>query len=261
MLEEELQAPLFDRYGKKLVLTQIGKEIYPFIIELLETYEKIKSVPVAHEKLFGKLKIGASETVTVFRLHPVLAKFKKLYPNVDVILVNDNCPNLRERVLLGELDIAIVLEPEVEDEELVIYKLIEEPLVFISGKESTVNFIGESENERLNQECFIFSEGDCSLRNSYRNYLRKKKIFPKNTLELSSMEAIKQCVASGLGISLMPHVSASKLIDEGLVMRVECEKGLDLHFTQMVYYRKKWISSALQIFIDEVVQHFSIDDA
>jgi DNA-binding transcriptional LysR family regulator len=82
MLEEELGTPIFDRFGKKFVLNDVGKQLYIHTLELLEEYEKIRNLPHNNGEIKGELKIGASETVTIYRLEPILKKFKTTYPNV-----------------------------------------------------------------------------------------------------------------------------------------------------------------------------------
>ncbi|MFD1739671.1 LysR family transcriptional regulator [Bacillus salitolerans] len=256
MLEEEMGAPLFDRFGKKLSLTQAGRELYPLVQELLQVYERIKAISDQSDEVKGEIRIGASETVTVFRMQPVLAYFKKQYPNVDVLLLNDSCPKLREKVKNGELDIALILEPEMKQEDLYIQSIIEEPIVFIGGKDTSIQSLGSENRELLSHECFIFSEGECSLRRAFQSYLKDKKIAPKNTVELSSMEAIKQCVSSGLGLSIMPLVSAQSLLDEGKIKIINHEEGIPVHFTQIVYHRNKWLSPALQKFMEAIYKYY-----
>lgn len=248
-LEEELGVPLFDRLGKKIQLTAAGHELVPYVGELLAAHAKIKQISSDDMNLKGELRIGASETMTIYKLGPVLAQFKKSYPGVTFSLINDNCLPLRERLHSGDLDIAITLEPKVNDPQLVTAVCSEEPLVFIGGKHLFIGNISEADGE-----CIIFSEKNCALRRFFDGYLAERGIAVRNHLEFSSMEAMKQCVISGLGITLMPYTSVEALLREEKMKQIESLPGDELMFYgQVSYHKNKWLSKAHKKFIEMVL--------
>ncbi|WP_275296720.1 LysR family transcriptional regulator [Brevibacillus choshinensis] len=249
-LEDEVGMPLFDRLGKKIQLTSVGHEMYPYVVELLTSYSKIKHLSSDDQTLKGELRIGASETITVYRLASVLSQFKRMYPEVTVSLINDNCLPLRERLHAGELDIAITLEPKVHDPQLSVEICSDEPLVFVEGFTHSAKTLKEA-----NGECIIFSEKNCSLRRFFESLLIEQGISTSNHLEFTSMEAMKQCVANGLGISLMPYISVKALLQEQKMKVIEFPDK-DLRFyAQISYHKNKWLSKAHKKFIEMVLAH------
>lgn len=248
-LEEEIGVPLFDRLGKQIQLTAVGEELYVYVVELLTAYSKIKHVTSNDQVIKGEIRIGASETMTVFKLGAVLARYKKEYPDVTFSLINDNCIPLRERLHSGELDIAITLEPKVSDPQLITLDYSEEPLVFVGESSHTIPSM-----EEVNGECLIFSETNCSLRRFFEGYLIEKGIQTGNHLEFTSMEAMKQCVASGLGISLMPYISVEgHLRDNKMkVIKSSCENLM--FYGQISYHKNKWLSKAHRKFIEMLLE-------
>lgn len=243
-LEDEMGAPLFDRLGKKIQLTALGRELYPYAVELLTSYAKIRHI-AAYEEIKGELRIGASETITIFKLAGVLAAYKKRYPDVTISLANDHCQLLRERLHTGELDIAITLEPLVDDPQLVTEVCGEEPLVFVGAGDHTLGDIAEA-----NGACIVFSEPPCSLRRFFESYLTEKGIGCRDHMAFTSTEAMKQCVASGLGISLMPLLSVEPYLRAG-TMKVIPVAGEPLTFyTQLSHHRNKWLSKAHRLFME-----------
>ncbi|MFM1654876.1 LysR family transcriptional regulator [Brevibacillus sp. B_LB10_24] len=247
-LEAELGVPLFDRLGKKIQLTAIGQELYPYVEDLLTTYSKIKNLSAVGEMVTGDIRIGASETMMICRLGSVLSSYKQNYPEVNISCIEDDCVHLRRRLHSGELDIAIVLEPKVNDPNLIAEVFSEEPLVFIGGVNLDIANIEEADGE-----CIIFSGKDCSLRRYFERFLLDKGIDASNHLEFSSMEAIKQCVANGLGISLVPAVRAEALLREQKVKKLGCRDKEPLFLAQMVYHKNKWLSPAHRKFIEYVL--------
>lgn len=244
-LEDEIGVPLFDRLGKKIQLTAAGHELYAYVVELLATYAKIKHISSDDTTMKGELRIGASETMTVYRLGTVLAAFKKSYPEVTFSLINDHCAPLREKLHSGELDIAITLEPKFSDPKLDVHVCSEEPLVFVGGKQHSLQTIDDAQGE-----CLIFSEKVCALRRFFETYLVRKGIDPQHHLEFSSMEAMKQCVVSGLGISLMPYISVEALLQDNKMKIIDAPGDPLQFYGQISYHKNRWLSKAHRTFID-----------
>ncbi|WP_433747889.1 LysR family transcriptional regulator [Falsibacillus pallidus] len=252
-LEEEIGVPLFDRLGKQIQLTKVGEELYQHVLELFTVYEKIKNITTDLSDMVGELRVGASETVTVYRLGPVLTQFKKKFPGVTVSLMNDHCPNLRARLHSGELDIAITLEPLVQDEQLTTEICSVEPLVLVGEKN-----LSHTSLKQMDNQCLIMTEKDCSLRKYFEHYLTKEGIDKSNYLEFSSMEAIKQCVMSGLGISLMPRISVEAYLQNNQMKEIDIPEELNL-FAQVSYHKNKWLSKPHRAFHNMVMEAFRWD--
>lgn len=247
-LEDEMGFPLFNRLGKQIQITEMGKEMYLYVVDLLTVHSKIKHISSNDYTLKGELRIGASETMTVYKLGSVISKYKKQYPDVTFSLINDHCHLLRERLHTGELDIAITLEPRVSDPQLTTKVLSEEQLVFVGERKHTVPSI-----EEAGGECFIFSANPCELRLFFEGYLIENEISMNNHLEFTSMEAMKQCVVSGLGISLMPYISVESLLQEDKMKIIKSSSENPVFSAQISYHRNKWLSKAHEKFIEMVL--------
>lgn len=248
-LEDEIGAPLFDRLGKQIQLTAMGRELYAHVTELLTAYSKIKHLSSDGAELKGELRIGAAETMTVHKLGPVLSRFRKDYPGVTFSLVNKNCHVMREKLHSGELDIAITMEPKIEDPQLVTEVCAEVPLVFVGESGHTLGSIEEAEGQ-----CLIFSEKDCSLRRFFERNMAERGIPTANHLEFTSMETMKQCVVSGLGISLMPYPAVESLLRENRMKLIPAAGEQPVFYGQISYHKNKWLSKAHRRFIEMVLE-------
>ncbi|OLS33432.1 LysR family transcriptional regulator [Bacillus sp. MRMR6] len=247
-LEEQIGLPLFDRLGKQIQLTMAGQELYQYVIELLAVYSKIQHISSDTLTMKGEIRIGAAESITVYKLGSVISKYRKIYPDVTFSLINDDCLPLRERLHTGEIDIAITLEPKVHDPYLITEVWSEEPLVFIGEKNHTFKTI-----EEANGECIIFSPKKCALRQFFETYLIRNGISTYNHLEFTSMEAIKQCVMSGLGISLLPYLSVEALLREEKMKVIESSSEHQTFYAQISHHKNKWLSKAHLKFIEMVL--------
>ncbi|GLI57944.1 LysR family transcriptional regulator [Propionigenium maris DSM 9537] len=248
-LEREVGSPLFDRLGKTISVTATGRELYRYVVELLNTYDMIRNISVDKIDVRGELNIGVSESLVIYRLNSALSQFKQGYPNVNLKLISDNCHKLRERLYAGELDLIITLEPQCNFEDLITHRISEEELVFISGKEFNIRSISRESKDELEKECFIFTERECSLRKFFQNYLYNMDISPTRTLEFSSIEAVKQCVVGNLGVSLLPRFCVEDLIEAKKVRVIEGSGDKVKFLTQVSHHKNKWISPLLSEFM------------
>lgn len=247
-LEDQIGLPLFDRLGKQIQLTMAGQELYQYVIELLAVYSKIQHISPDNMTMKGEIRIGAAESITVYKLGKIISEYKKNYPDVTFLLMNDDCLPLRERLHSGEIDIAITLEPKVNDHHLITQVWSEEPLVFIGETNHPFKTI-----EDANGACIIFSPKTCALRQFFEAYLIRNGINTYNHLEFTSMEAIKQCVMSGLGISLIPYLSVEALLREDKMKVIESSTEHPRFYAQISYHKNKWLSKAHQKFIEMVL--------
>ncbi|QUG42716.1 LysR family transcriptional regulator [Psychrobacillus sp. INOP01] len=254
-LEEHLGAPLFDRMGRKVRLTDIGKNLLPYTQEILDTYGKIESITSDGEDTRGELKIAAPESLTVYRLEPILREYRKKFPHVHISLNNATCGDNKRAILNGSADIAFVLLPQLQDADLIVHSLLDEPIVLVGGFDCSLNILDKSyENQKL-CECLITNEKECSYRTMFEEYLGERRIVPSQTMELWSVEAMKRCVMSGLGIACLPLMTVIDEIKEGKLKVIPCDGDFKQIYSQVAYHKNKWVSPALSTFIDITLKH------
>jgi DNA-binding transcriptional LysR family regulator len=254
-LEEHLGGPLFDRMGRKVILTDIGKKLLHYTQEILETYGKIENIAIEEKDVRGEIKIAAPESLTVYRLEPILREFRKKFPHVNISLSNANCGDNKKAILNGSADIAFVMLPQLQDSDLIVHSLLDESIVLVGSPDCSLNILDISyENQKIN-ECVITNEKECSYRRIFEEYLRERGIEPSHTMELWSIEAIKRCVMSGLGISYLPLMTVEDEIQEGRLKILPCDGDFKQIFSQVVYHKNKWISPALSAFINITLKY------
>ncbi|MCY8267867.1 LysR family transcriptional regulator [Bacillus haynesii] len=249
-IEQELRKPLFYRLGKKMMLTEAGKHLLPYAAEMVELYEKARHIPENDQEPSGNLIIGASESLTVYRLPAILHEFTNKYTQVTVTLKSSTCWQLRDELKQGKIDVAFLLDNDRKENDLHVEKLVNEPMVFIFPKEHPAGQKALGDLTFTANETFLYTEHGCSYRDFFEEYLRQRGVIADHTMEFWSVEAIKQCVMCGLGVSLLPLITTRTDIEEGKLQGTLVRDAL--FSTQMVYHKNKWLSPAMAAFTDIV---------
>ncbi|WP_027417757.1 LysR family transcriptional regulator [Aneurinibacillus terranovensis] len=254
-LEEELGTPLFDRLGKKVVPTDAGQRLLPYALEIIKMHASAKDAIQSSATLSGTLTIGAPESLASFRLPEIIRDYKKRYPEVKMILKPGMCWEMREFVRRGELDLAFLIEPETQETDLSIETLVEEKIALIAPRDHPLASYTTVTPNDLKNETILHTEPGCSYRLLIEKHLNSQGIFPSPDLEFWSIEAIKNCVMSGLGLSFLPLIAVRKELQEEKLVSLAWDDRPHRVATQLVYHRKKWLSPALQEFLSLVKQH------
>jgi DNA-binding transcriptional LysR family regulator len=238
-LEEELGTPLFDRLGKKIVLTEAGQRLLPYAQEMLKLQESAKDATKTEIHPSGTLVIGAPESLAAFRLPPVISEYRKLHPQVKIILKPGPCWDLRTEVRHGELDMAFLLGAESLAPDLHIETLIEERMALIAPLDHPL--VGRTlvEPADLKDETILHTEPGCSYRALFEKHLHHHGIFPNTDLEFWNIEAIKNCVMCGLGISFLPFVTVQSELNDNKFAGLAWDDTTHRVVTELVYHKAK----------------------
>jgi DNA-binding transcriptional LysR family regulator len=249
-LEEELGVQLFNRLGKRIVLTEAGTRLLPFVAEIQKLVETAKSEMLEAQVPQGTLTIGAPESLCAFRLPPLLQEFRRNFPTVKIILRPGLCWQLRQQVRSGEIDLAFLLdEDKGEGNDLHAEVLTAEPIKLIAPPAHPLTERKAVQPQDLKDETLFLTEVGCSYRTLFEQQLNSYGIYLDQQLEFGSLEAIKQCVITGIGLAQLPEVVVrQELADGRLVALPWAGQAVKVH-TQLLYHKSKWISPAMKEFL------------
>ena len=132
-LEEELGQPLFDRLGRQVVLTEAGQQLMEYAERLLMLAEEAQTAVSTGTTPQGTLRIGASETLCIYRLPVLLRAFRSRYPRVHVIFCPTTISERRRLVQEGLIDVAFVLDEIDSESELGDELITREPVWLVAA--------------------------------------------------------------------------------------------------------------------------------
>ena len=216
-LEHNIGVKLFERQGKRIVLSSAGKDIHPKIQRLIADYddllERIHDSKDLHK---GRIKVSAT-TTSNHLITQMIAQFSKTNKNITVALKITNRENLIKQLQNFEPDIVLMGEPPPKLD-LLSDRLIPNSLVVIADPEHHLAGKNGIPLSKIAEEDFIMRESGSGTRGAIEKHFRSKDIILKSSLELGSNEAIKHAVSAGLGIgvvslhSILLELEANKLV-------------------------------------------------
>lgn len=246
-LEQELSMQLFEKIGRRMLLTEAGKNLMPHVYELTRVMAGIRQAAQQDTEPTGELRVATGETLLAYKMPQVLQRFKMKAPKVRLSLQSLNCYVIRDALLADEADLGVFYRVG-NDDALHMTNFGEQELVLVASP-----LLKEIDFTRPNQHLpvsFIINEPQCIFRQLFESTLRQRSITLENTIELWSIESIKRCVASNLGVTFLPRFTVEKELQSGELQQLHFS-DIPLTITALcAHHAGKFVSPAMRVFME-----------
>ncbi len=201
-LTKSVGLPLFEQVGKRLYLTQAGRELFTTCRQIFETMDKFQMTIADLKGLKqGQLRLAAITTAK-YIIPRLLGPFCQLYPGIDISLQVTNHELILDR-MMSNLDDLYIMSQIPDHFDVNFQPFLENPLVVFAPANHPLAKEKNIPIERLGEEPFIMREPGSGTRSAVQSLFEEHGVKVKVKLELGSNEAIKQAIAGGLGISIL----------------------------------------------------------
>lgn len=239
-----------------MVLTEAGRGILPLIDHVIEASDMLLCYKDGQSALHGTLKIALPESLVTYQLQDVLKEFREKAPDVKLSLQVANCYTIYNLLLGGETDIAIHYDVRNYPQSIATRELDTYSLVMVAAPEldeAEADFITPQQRKTVTH---IQNDPNALYLKILSAYLKQKQIILQTGLEVWSIEAVKRCVMSNLGVAFLPRFAVETELAQGSLK--ECPMELtDTAMTSIcAYHRNKWRSPAMELFLGILEQHF-----
>ncbi len=243
-LEGQLGVQLFDRVGKRLVVNEHGRLLYPRVVGLLEQAVEV-------EQLFkednGAIRVYASSTIGNYILPEMIAHYRRDFPTLPLEMSVGNSQDVINAVADFRVDIGLIEGPS-HMTELVTEPWLEDELVVFAPP--TAPLLQQPVTlESLAQQNWILREKGSGTREIVDYLLLSHLPQFHLGMELGNSEAIKHAVRHGLGISCLSRRVIAEQLDTGSLVEVPVPLPRLVRTLYRIHHRQKHISNALQRFL------------
>lgn len=250
-LESEFNVRLFERLGHRIKLTQEGERLLYYAENILKFSSEATSLLSSSATVAGKIVIGVNECFSVVRLPEVLNHFRKDCPEVDINLRFGPTKIIHEQLRNNTVDVTFFLTREMSFPDLTVETLLPEPVAVVTSPDHPFASRASVSMTDFEDQDLITTPATCTYREMLDEFLRETNTSPRSIIETNNIQAIIQFVMNGLGISVLPRVSAEKEIAQGLLAEIPWKESVPPVFTQIAYHKDKWLSPTIAAFLEQ----------
>jgi LysR family hydrogen peroxide-inducible transcriptional activator len=220
-LEDYLGVPLVERQPRKALLTPAGAEIVIRARRIVEATEEVVEIAQAHrEPLAGRLRIAFLPTIGPYLLPVIAPKLRKQLPRLELMLYEYQTAPMLERLRNGEIDMGVLALP-VDMDGLAAKPLYDEPFTIAAPANHPLADRKQVKLEDLRGVTLLLLEDGHCLRDQALDVCNRIDVHEKQDFRATSIETLRQMVAAGAGVTLMPELATrgGHAAPRGLVFR------------------------------------------
>ena len=241
-LEEELGVALFERGAGEIAPTPVGARIVEQAQRVLEQAQAIKEIAKAgKDPLSGPLSLGIIYTIAPYLLPQLVKILHRRAPQMPLVIQENYTHVLRERLKQGDIDAAVLALP-FEEPGFAIEPLYDEPFVAAVPREHRWAKRKSISPEELKQETMVLLGAGHCFRDHVLDACPELNRSPAGAdgvlrgFEGSSLETIRQMVASGIGVTVLPSSSvATKTPRDSLLVYIPFSRPVPDRRVALVY--------------------------
>lgn len=262
-LEEHLTTRLFDRAHGSISLTEAGKMALDYAERILAlTAELDTRLRELSAQVAGPLLIGASTTIAEYLLPQILGEFKTRHPAVIPRLFVANSEAVQNRVAERSLDLGFI-EGDSHLPSLVTNFCCEDELQIVCTPSHALARNRPATPQSLTRHAYVSREPGSGTREVIDRYLQQAGVAPASlpaVMEVSSPEALKGLVATGVGFGIMSRITVAKEVRLGELVQVQLSPRLTRHLS-VVYPKERFHSRLVNSFVEFAKERITVMQA
>ena len=252
-LEGALGIRLFDRVGKRLVLNDNGQTLLPKAVRLLGTAQEIEEDFRAD--VVPRLRVGCSTTIGNYVMPLLIQHMAKRSAGIQIDVILGNSAEIARQAAQLSIDVGLVEGPS-QQPRLAVQPWCEDELVIVAAPTDPLASKARLSVDDLREARWLVREEGSGTAEEVQRWLLPHLGSWSNARQIGSSEAIKRMVAAGVGISCLSYWVVGDHIKDGSLVRLNHEVPAHKRQLYTVHHRDKFISRALETFLD-VIEAFA----
>jgi LysR family hydrogen peroxide-inducible transcriptional activator len=252
-LEEELGVALVERAPRRVMLTPIGREIVERARKVIAEVEQMGEIARrSQDPEAGTVRLGIFPTLAPYLLPHVLPAIRARFPRLELLLVEEKTDQILARLRDGRLDAGVLALP-LHDDQLQIEPLFDEPFVLaVPQRHALAGRPSLKLRDLDDQHLLLLEEGHC-LRDQALDVCRMSGADERDGFRATSLETLRQMVAAGVGITLLPTLAVQPPVPTSDDIRLLAFQGDAPHRQIAMVWRS---SSAMAGFLQQLAAEF-----
>jgi DNA-binding transcriptional LysR family regulator len=217
-LEDELGIRLFDRMGRRIMLTHAGNQLLDYADRILQLADEATAVIGGPAEPSGPVIVSAPEVLCTYRLPPVIRELHRRHPGIRLLFRANPTgaldSSLRRALANGDVDTAFVLEEDLAStDSLSVEHLSAEPLVVVAAPHHPLAQAPAVAPADLDGVPVLLTDKGCGYRRVFERALLSAGAHPAIAGEFTSGETVKRCVEAGTTIGVLARICVAAELD------------------------------------------------
>lgn len=259
-LEEELTLKLFEKIGRRMELTQAGKDILPYVDMILQGMEQIGNYGKSLSEISGTLKLAIPDSILIYNMQSFIQAFAHEAPNVQLVINSIQSGEINQSIVDGTADIGINCEKNSYPDTLIHKKLGKYRAVLVASPFADSRLLDFVTPHQRKPFSLICNEPDGYYQLDMDKYLAEKDIVLNPHMKAQSIEAVKRCVMNNLGIAVVPTYSIGEELKNGSLMPIKTELDEKNYDSFYIYHKNKWVSPQMEFALKLMQEYLGTDD-
>ncbi len=256
-LEAHFSVRLFEREGNKIILTEEGEILFQSALQIFDIYNQTEyNLNQLKNKSDGILRVGASTTMTMYIIPPVLSEFKRKFPQISLSWINGNSEKIENTLLSKEIDLGII-EGRRHSKDIKYVDMLKDELVAVAHTSRALSLRDSVDLSELPDVPLVLREKGSGTREIFEHAL-KESGFDLNRLqimlELGSTESIKSYLEHVDALAIMSRRAVEKEL-KSVTLKIIPFPEISLKRYFRFCYLQGHPSSLVQQFIRFVCSH------
>src|SRR5574341_1260493 len=253
-LESELDVRLIDRSKRPFMVTPEGRGFYEGCLDVLQRFEKVRAQIAATQTLIaGSVRVAAIYSVGIHIMSDHMQRFMSLHPQAKVRLEYLHPHKVVEAVLTDEADLGILSYPPA-NRSLTILPWRSETMVFVCHPTHRLARRKIVAAADLNSENFVAFDANLRIRTAIDRCLRKHGARVKVVMEFDNIETIKQAIAVGAGVSILPRPTILKEVGSRTLVAIPLAMTELARPLGIIHRRGKLLTPTIARFLELLLQ-------
>lgn len=247
-LEETIGMPVFEQIGRRVFLTEAGREVYSHTRSIQQQLAILEeSLDQLRDTKQGKIEVCAVTGTAGHLALQCISRYTKAFPGVRVCLKFANREAVLGALAGNETDLAIMGQPP-EGQGLVAQPFMKNPLVVVAPPDHPLARQRAIALSALEDEVFVVREPGSGTRRVMERFFAEHRIRFRPGLEVSSNDAVKCCVHAGMGLSIVPLQTVLPELETLRLKVLEVERFPIVRYLYIVHRESKRLSAAVEAF-------------
>lgn len=257
-LERELGAPLLERVGKTISLTQLGTDFLPYAAQLVQLNEQVQSLGRPAGQIRGTLRVGILESLFTWIFARQFQLYNRRFPLIQIETKIASGAELLEMLKRNELDIVFLLDRRLVENGCIQAFSHPEPIVFVARPDDPLARRSDLTLAHVLSRPLILTERQGVYRQALADAASERDLALRPVLEVNNTNIIVELVSQGAGVSFLPAYTVQRSLERGELVRLELRDFSLTMWSQIFYHRNKWVTPQMSAFV-QVIREFYAD--